>query len=75
VEFATTYGNCFNKPYFQPDFPNKTTLVAMIPAKNKPYFVPLVGTYFCIIIWRGEWNKVIRLFVVFFLVATKVVFV
>jgi hypothetical protein len=28
VEFAPPYGNCFNKPYFQPYFPNKTTLVA-----------------------------------------------
>jgi hypothetical protein len=24
VEFSETYRNCFTKPYFQPDFPNKT---------------------------------------------------
>jgi hypothetical protein len=27
AEFAQTYSNRFNKPYFQPDFPTKTTLV------------------------------------------------
>ncbi|MDR2704481.1 MAG: hypothetical protein LBC02_01760 [Planctomycetaceae bacterium] len=28
-QFVKTYDNRFNKPYFQPDFPNKTTLVAI----------------------------------------------
>jgi hypothetical protein len=28
VEFFKRHINRFNKPYFQPDFPNKTTLVA-----------------------------------------------
>jgi hypothetical protein len=50
-----------NKPYFQPDFFNKTTLVAKISSQNQPYY--LIISFF---------NKVIRL-IGLGLWATKVV--
>jgi hypothetical protein len=34
------------KPYFQPDFPNKTTLVAKKQIKYQPYYLINVIVYF-----------------------------
>jgi hypothetical protein len=37
--YAQTYGNRFNKPYFQPYFFNKKTLVAKFPTQKQPYYL------------------------------------
>jgi hypothetical protein len=42
AELSQTYCNRFTKPYFQPDFPNKTTLVVTISTQNKPYYLILI---------------------------------
>jgi hypothetical protein len=44
AKFVKTVFNCFNQPYFQPDFSNKTTLVA-----NDSYTKQTLLTLFCTI--------------------------
>ncbi|MDR0610536.1 MAG: hypothetical protein LBG58_10535 [Planctomycetaceae bacterium] len=39
VEYSQTYRHRFIKPYFQPYFLNKTTLVARVLPETKPYYL------------------------------------
>jgi sulfatase maturation enzyme AslB (radical SAM superfamily) len=50
--FQCRYCPCFNKPYFQPDFPNKTTLVATSPTQEQPYFSFINSDFTPRVLWE-----------------------
>jgi hypothetical protein len=56
VEFAPTYGNRFNKPYFQPDFPNKNNLSSSKKIINNRTLLPYFdrGRIFVLLFFRKD---------------------